>query len=63
MSDSETAHARTTPGPPRAVPTLTRRVLRNVLVPLALSWMVGAVIALVIANSVSYTHLTLPTKA
>ena len=50
MSDSETAHARTTPGPPRAVPTLTRRVLRNVLVPIALSWMVGAVIALVIAN-------------
>ncbi|MDH6592092.1 two-component system sensor histidine kinase TctE [Variovorax sp. TBS-050B] len=33
-----------------AVPSLTRRVLRNVLVPLALTWMVGAVIALVIAN-------------
>ncbi|MDQ0074551.1 two-component system sensor histidine kinase TctE [Variovorax boronicumulans] len=31
-------------------PSLTRRVLRNVLVPLALTWMVGAVIALVIAN-------------
>jgi len=31
-------------------PSLTRRVLRNVLVPLALTWMFGAVIALVIAN-------------
>ena len=31
-------------------PSLTRRVLRNVLVPLALTWMLGAVIALVIAN-------------
>ena len=36
--------------PPEAAPSLTRRVLRNVLVPLALTWMVGAVIALVIAN-------------
>jgi two-component system sensor histidine kinase TctE len=34
----------------RPAPSLTRRVLRNVLVPLALTWMVGAVIALVIAN-------------
>jgi two-component system sensor histidine kinase TctE len=49
-SESEAAHARIAPRPPRAVSTLTRRVLRNVLVPLALSWMVGAVIALVIAN-------------
>ncbi|MET3494038.1 sensor histidine kinase [Variovorax boronicumulans] len=31
-------------------PSLTRRVLRNVLLPLALTWMIGAVIALVIAN-------------
>ncbi|WP_280809180.1 sensor histidine kinase [Variovorax boronicumulans] len=31
-------------------PSLTRRVLRNVLLPLALTWMLGAVIALVIAN-------------
>lgn len=38
------------PGPSKAAPSLTRRVLRNVLVPLALTWMVGAVIALVIAN-------------
>ena len=36
--------------PPEAAPSLTRRVLRNVLVPLALTWMLGAVIALVIAN-------------
>lgn len=36
--------------PQPEVSTLTRRVLRNVLVPLALTWMVGAVIALVIAN-------------
>ncbi|WP_286186440.1 sensor histidine kinase [Acidovorax cavernicola] len=34
----------------RVAPSLTRRVLRNVLVPLALTWMAGAVIALVIAN-------------
>ena len=34
----------------RQAPSLTRRVLRNVLVPLALTWMVGAVFALVIAN-------------
>jgi two-component system sensor histidine kinase TctE len=38
------------PKKPRPAPSLTRRVLRNVLVPLALTWMVGAVIALVIAN-------------
>ena len=38
------------PGLREAAPSLTRRVLRNVLVPLALTWMVGAVIALVIAN-------------
>jgi len=30
--------------------SLTRRVLRNVLVPLALTWLLGAVIALAIAN-------------
>jgi two-component system sensor histidine kinase TctE len=36
--------------PYRPAPSLTRRVLRNVLVPLALTWVVGAVIALVIAN-------------
>jgi two-component system sensor histidine kinase TctE len=35
---------------PPIAPSLTRRVLRNVLVPLALTWMLGAVIALVIAN-------------
>ncbi|MCR6478904.1 sensor histidine kinase [Variovorax sp. ZS18.2.2] len=35
---------------PPIAPSLTRRVLRNVLVPLALTWMFGAVIALVIAN-------------
>ena len=35
---------------PAIAPSLTRRVLRNVLVPLALTWMLGAVIALVIAN-------------
>ncbi|MET3913790.1 two-component system sensor histidine kinase TctE [Variovorax sp. OAS795] len=38
------------PRPDEAAPSLTRRVLRNVLVPLALTWMLGAVIALVIAN-------------
>ena len=38
------------PRPDKAAPSLTRRVLRNVLVPLALTWMLGAVIALVIAN-------------
>ena len=45
--------SRTAPAAPRrqkAAPSLTRRVLRNVLVPLALTWMLGAVIALVIAN-------------
>ncbi|OEZ27058.1 sensor histidine kinase [Variovorax boronicumulans] len=40
----------TTPPVTRTAPSLTRRVLRNVLVPLALTWMAGAVIALVIAN-------------
>lgn len=39
-----------TPPVTRTAPSLTRRVLRNVLVPLALTWMTGAVIALVIAN-------------
>ncbi|WP_447771051.1 sensor histidine kinase [Variovorax boronicumulans] len=39
-----------TPTTVRIAPSLTRRVLRNVLVPLALTWMAGAVIALVIAN-------------
>ena len=38
------------PRHPAPAPSLTRRVLRNVLVPLALTWMLGAVIALVIAN-------------
>ena len=42
ITESQTAAVR--------APSLTQRVLRNVLVPLALTWMVGAVIALVIAN-------------
>ena len=34
-----------------AAPSLTRRVLRSVLLPLALTWLVGTGVALVVANS------------
>ena len=34
-----------------AAPSLTRRVLRGVLLPLALTWLVGTGVALVVANS------------
>ena len=44
------ASDRSAAAPAQAVPSLTRRVLRHVLVPLAFTWMVGALIALVIAN-------------